>query len=227
MKLPLVLLLIAFSVSSSAQFAIVSDKNGFVNVRQTGSASSKIVDTLKTGHLIYFFEPAGNWANIDYSKMNDGNGYIYKDRCKFISSYSKVPVTKQAANAVTLSNDSIKVTVMEEPFDRTKHALKYSKGSDKFIESVDGKMFYGTDGEMPKKQYKKIVVELGQVVITLPKEATQNLFQPIISHTQVNFDKEKNIIYIQSSNSDGAGSYEIIWKIENGVYKERFVAHGF
>ena len=28
-------------------------------------------------------------------------------------------------------------------------------------------------------------------------------------------------------NSDGAGSYEVIWKIEKGVYKERYIAYGF
>lgn len=36
-----------------------------------------------------------------------------------------------------------------------------------------------------------------------------------------------NIVYIQSMNSDGAGSYEVIWKVEKAVYKERYIACGF
>jgi hypothetical protein len=28
-------------------------------------------------------------------------------------------------------------------------------------------------------------------------------------------------------NGDGAGAYEVIWKIESGVYKERLIAYGF
>jgi hypothetical protein len=46
-------------------------------------------------------------------------------------------------------------------------------------------------------------------------------------HTKVHYDKTSDILYIHAMNSDGAGGYVVIWKIEKGGYKERFVSHGF
>jgi hypothetical protein len=43
----------------------------------------------------------------------------------------------------------------------------------------------------------------------------------------VNYDNINDIIYIQSMNRDGAGAYGVIWKIEKGIYKAKFIVHGF
>jgi hypothetical protein len=40
-------------------------------------------------------------------------------------------------------------------------------------------------------------------------------------------DKENDVIYIQSMNSDGAGGYVVAWKIEKNIYKERAIFNGF
>ena len=230
MKTLLSFFLLIASFSCFAQFAIISDKDGFVNVRQENSASAKISDTLRNDHLIYCFENNGNWTNIDYTKHfkeKAGNGYVYKDRYKLISTYSKIPVSKQTSNTIVLLKDSLEISVTEESFDKTKHTLRFLKGQGSQIVFIDGKDYYGTDGELPKRQYRKIVVKVGQTIVTLPKEAIENLFEPDISSTQAYYDSKRNIIYLLSSNSDGAGSYEIIWKLENGIYKERLVAYGF
>jgi hypothetical protein len=51
---------------------------------------------------------------------------------------------------------------------------------------------------------------------------------PFLKYTaEVYFDKASDIFYIQTMNSDGAGGYEVIWKVEKGIYKERLVAYGF
>jgi hypothetical protein len=115
----------------------------------------------------------------------------------------------------------------QKSFDKTKHKFKYFKDPTDQIELIDNNKYWGRDGGMPETEYQKITVKIGRKTITLPKEATANLFEPSIYNTQVNFDKVRNIIYIQSMNSDGAGAYDVIWKIENGIYKERFIAYGF
>lgn len=61
----------------------------------------------------------------------------------------------------------------------------------------------------------------------LPKNALEGLYEPALNNTQVNYDKQNDILYIQAMNSDGAGSYEVVWKIEKGTYKERYIAYGF
>ncbi len=112
-------------------------------------------------------------------------------------------------------------------FDKSKHKFKYYKEADHQIELIDNKKYWGDDGEMPKREYQSIKIKVGQRIIELPKSALENLYEPSLALTQVNYDKENNIIYIQSMNSDGAGGYEVIWKIEKGIYKERFIAYGF
>ena len=60
------------------QFAIISDKDGFVNVRNSANIGNNISEKLENGFVIYSFEPKGNWINIDYKKNGkELNGYIY------------------------------------------------------------------------------------------------------------------------------------------------------
>jgi hypothetical protein len=43
----------------------------------------------------------------------------------------------------------------------------------------------------------------------------------------VNHDQVNNVLYVQTEGGDAAGSYLVIWKIVNGVYKGRYIARGF
>jgi hypothetical protein len=44
---------------------------------------------------------------------------------------------------------------------------------------------------------------------------------------EVHYDKVHDILYIESMNSDGAGSYEVIWKIEKkeSIREGRFLTN--
>lgn len=83
------------------------------------------------------------------------------------------------------------------------------------------------DGGMPTTQFEKISIKVGQKNIILPKSALEGLYEPTISSAEVNYDDVNETFYIQTTNSDGAGSYLVIWKVEKGIYKGRFVAYGF
>lgn len=228
MKHLLFFILIVLAFHSYGQFAVVPDKDGLVNVREKGAIESKIINSLNNGHLIYCFEKNGNWINIDYTiKSKELNGYIYKDRIKLISDYNAIPIVSQTNNSVKLLKDSIEIILTQGTFDKSKHKFKYSEENNNQIELIDNKKYWGTDGEIPKTQYKKITIRLGHTAIILPGKALENLFEPNLQSIEANFDSDKKIIYIQSMNSDGAGAYEVIWKIEKGVYKERFIAYGF
>lgn len=210
------------------QFAIISDKDGFCNVRSSSEKANNIIDKLKNGHFVYCFPNSTNWIDIDYSKDNkDLNGQVYKDRVIFVSSYLKIPILTEANNKITLQKDSIKVVVIEQKFDKTKHKFSFYKKAKDQIELVDNKKYWGKDGGVPTREYKSIEVNIGQRKVSLPKAAFENLYEPSLYNTKVNYDKTNDIVYIQSMNSDGAGSYEVIWKIEKGVYKDRFIAYGF
>jgi hypothetical protein len=92
---------------------------------------------------------------------------------------------------------------------------------------IDNKKYWGMDGGMPTTQFEKITIKIGQRLITLPKYALEGLYEPNIYSAAANYDNTSDTFYIRTSNSDGAGSYEVIWKVEKGVYKNRLVAYGF
>lgn len=228
MKSLSILPVLLLSVACRGQFAVISDKDGYVNVRQDALKASAVIDSLRNGHLVYCFENKGNWTNIDYSKKTAyRNGYVYVDRYKVISSYPAIPVVGQTASSVRLSADSIDIIVTQKAFNKAGHTFGYFKDTPGIIELIDGKKYWGTDGGIPATEYAAITVKVGRKTINLPASAMQNLFEPNLYAAKVNFDKEGDVIYIQSMNGDGAGGYEVIWKIVNGVYKERFVAYGF
>ena len=220
--------LVIMSNDALAQFAIINDKDGFCNVRSAAAKGNNIIDKLKNGHIVYCFTNSSNWTDIDYSKNSkECNGQVYKDRVKFISDYPAVPVLKKENTGITLKKDSITVIVTEQKFDPNRHRFSYYKDAKGQIEFVDNKQYWGRDGGMPIREYGSIEVNIGTRKIRLPKKALQNLFEPNLDNTHVNYDKANDILYIQSMNSDGAGGYEVIWKIEKGVYKDRFIAYGF
>ena len=222
------LLAILISTNTFSQFAIIVDRDGWVNIRKEGLIGNNIIDKLLNGHIVYTYDNTGSWANIDYSKGNKNlNGYVSRDRYKLVTSFPTIPQTSKTNTVIIFKKDSIEVTVTKKPFEKSKHSFKYFKDAPDQVESIDNKPIWGTDGGMPAEEYRSIRVKIGAKVIELPASAFSNLYEPSIGNTRVNYDRAKNILYIQSSNGDGAGSYEVIWKIEKGVYKDRFIVSGF
>lgn len=223
----LTLLLLLICSNSFGQFAIVNDKDSYLNIREDGLQTSKVIDKLQNGHLVYCFELKGNWVNIDYTKKGkEFNGYIYKDRFKLVSDFPAFIIYKKATSSLRLKMDNIEVTLTQSKFDKKLHRFKYYKESNQ-IEFIDNKKYWGTDGGMPTTQYEEIIIKVGSKTTSLPKIALEGLYEPGIYNAEVNYDKGNDTFYIQTMNSDGAGSYIVIWKVEKGVYKDRLIAYGF
>lgn len=214
----------------TAEFAIVSDKDGYLNVRSGPGTNTKIIDTLHNGHIIFYAETDGNWTSIFYKKINgeEVNGFVYKDRYKKITDFQEISMSAASASSsiVLLKRDSIQITVSKQPFEKSKHTFQYYKDMPSVIEKIDHKQYWGTDGGIPRFEMKAVEIRIGNSNYTLPATALEGLYEPNIDYTAAHFDKSTNTIYIQSLNSDGAGAYYVIWKVENGVYKERLVVYG-
>jgi hypothetical protein len=227
MKMLSTALLLLLSFSAFAQFAVIQDKDGYSNVRDSAHIEARLTDTLHNGHFVYCFEKKGNWVNIDYTKKQaDRRGYVYFDRLRVVTEFESIPPVSGAANSITFSKDSLTIMLTRHLFKKSNNKFTYYKEAEGQIELINGKPIWGTDGGMPGTQYKSIVVSIGQRKIHLPATAINNLFEPRLTDTQVNYDSTNDILYIQSSNSDGAGFYQVIWKIEKGIYKERYIASG-
>lgn len=217
-----------FFSNSYGQFAIVLDKDGYCTIRSTPEAANNIMDTLSSGYLIYAFENKGNWTNINYS-IGDKNlyGYIYKDRIQYISEYTDISIQTDNNSEIILNKDSIRIYLALQKFDSSNYKLIFNKEYKDWLTLINNKQFWGTDGGIPNTQYMKIEVQIGTRKLSLPKVSIDDLFEVSLYNTRANYDQTNDVLFIQSLNSDGAGTYEVIWKIEKGKYKERCIVSGF
>ncbi|MES2773647.1 MAG: hypothetical protein V4722_05660 [Bacteroidota bacterium] len=228
MRTILTYILVFLSSFSFGQFAIIQDKDGYCVVMNSPLPDARATDTLTNGQFVYCFSEKGDWIDISYTKNKvEAKGYVSYNKLQLLSTHDTFAVVKKGATSITLGRDSMRVMVTQQSFDRSRYKLTFHKESKRQIEKINGKDFWGTDGEMPHSEYKAIVVSFGKRKIVLPRAALANLFEPRLSATEANYDRANDIFYIQSANSDGAGYYTVIWRIEKGVYKDRYVVYGF
>lgn len=206
------------------QFGIIADKDGFVNVRNSPNISNNIIDTLANGQIVFCLEEEGEWRPTDYhlNGQKFKSGYIHKSRLKLIDDFEKIPYNKLTDSVVAFKKDTIELIVTKTKFNPKNNKLQYhngdaSKNERSWLEKINGKEIWGTDGNVPKNQYGQITLIIGKDKIYLPID---NLFEPNLDYTSINFDEKNNTIYISAINSDGAGGYAVLWEIENGIFKQ-------
>lgn len=221
------LLLLNFNLSFS-QFEIINDNDGYVNVRTSPLKGNNIADKLKNGFVVYSFVSKDNWINIDYKKdSKECKGYIFKDRIKLITDFENIPSKVMTEETATYKSKSVSIEIKTTKFIKENHQLKYLDSGHEILKLIDGLQIFGTDGGIPKSEYQSMEIDINNIKIKIPKIALQNLYEPNLYNTKANYDKKNDILYIQSSNSDGAGGYEIIWIIENKIFKERIEVYEF
>lgn len=224
------LLFCQFVVSQAIEggaFAVINDKDGYVNVRKEKSVHSKVLKKLDNNTLIFVFvydkADDGNWIHPDYE------GYIYNDRVKWIHNFPQIAKGIAKGNTIVFEGKEIQVVLSTEKFDKSKHSFKYHKEYRDVIEKIDGKLFWGTDGNMPKREYKSIEVKIRGKQVSIPQSAYNDLYESYLytEFNSVHYDKDNDILYIVANNGDGAGAYMVCWQIEKGVYKGRKVGIPF
>ena len=205
-------------------FAVINDKDGYVNVRKGKSAQSKVLKRLnnKTIVFVYNYDKAtdGNWI------YTDEEGYIYNDRVKWIHKFPIIAKGIAKGNTIVFEGKEIKVVLTSGKFDKSKHSFEYFKDSPTGIEVIDDELPYGTDGKMPTTEYRSIEVNIHGKRVSLPKDAYSDLYEPtfLTDHNSVYYDKESDILYIVANNNYAERPYKVCWQIEKGVYKGRKVS---
>ena len=218
---------VVFAQVIEGGFAVINDKDGYVNVRKEKSVHSKVLKKLDNNTLIFVFEydkaQEGNWIYAD------NEGYIYNDRVKWIEKLPKIAKGITKGNTIVFERKEIQVALSTEKFDKSKHSFKYHKEYRDIIEKIDGKPFWGTDGNMPKREYKSIEVKIRGKQVSIPQSAYNDLYESYLytEFNSVHYDKDNDILYIVANNGDGAGAYMVCWQIEKGVYKGRKVGIPF
>lgn len=215
---------------SFAQFAIIADKDGFVNVRKSADITSTIIDTLSNGQIVFCFETEGEWRPIDYNlSRQNKHGYVHGSRVKLVDEFDKIRYEVLTDSTITFRKDSIKLWITKTPFHPKNKMLDYhtgdaAKNEMSWLEKINGKEIWGTDGNVPRNQYGQITLTVGQDNILLP---IADLFEPNLEFTTVHIDSKNRTVYISAINGDGAGGYAVLYVIENGKFKERITTVPF
>ena len=217
----------AFAQGPFGDYAVVKDKDGYVNIRAKESVKSKIVGTLPNNTLVYEFldeefNPS-NWVHID-------SGYVHKSRLKRIYEFPSIGKgkKKETENSITIAEKGISVTLTRQLFDKTKHKITKKKHKDYEELIIDGKRAQGADF-IPEDHYKSIIVTINGKNVSIPKSAYDDLYE-VAMYTENNavyYDKEEDTIYIIAHNGSGAYAYEVCWQIVKGEYKTRIIGEPF
>ena len=223
----------AFAQGPLGDYAVVKDKDGYVNIRAKESVKSKIVGTLPNNTLVYgLFDTTQdetgeeiffNWIAVD-------KGYVHKSRLKMIGEFPSIGKgkEKETENSITIAEKGISVTISTQKFDKTKHKIteKKHKYYDELI--IDGKRAQGADF-IPENHYKSIVVNINGKNVSIPKSAYDDLYEVWVHpyNNMVYYDKEDDVLYIFVRCGDGAFSYEVCWQIVKGEYKTRIIGEPF
>ena len=212
----------AFAQGPFGDYAVVKDKDGYVNIRAKENVKSKIVGTLPNNTLVYgFFDKEYNPTNW----IEVGKGYVHQSRLKRIFDFRAIE-GKEQGNSVIFDDKDVKVNITKQKFDKTKHKIT-KKEHDGWTELIiDGKAIYGIEDELlPDDHYKSITVTMKGKNVPIPKSAYDDLYQIFYFSSSVYYDKEAEALYILAHNSENASAYEVCWQIVKGEYKGRVIGY--
>lgn len=228
MKYSIIILTVLFNIhlSIGQSFAVVKDKDGYSNIR---NSEGVVIDRVLTDTPVFCFgydENDEGWVSVDYSRggVSEGGG-IHKSRLVYIFKYAEIPVSKEEDKSVILTNGSIRISIEKEKFVPKNYYLTYD--NDKNLIQINNNYIWGADGNVPQEQYKAITISINSQKVFFPKSAFEDTFSPNLSNTQAFYDKESDRLYLSALNGDGAGGYVVLWVFKNGIYEDRLITHGF
>jgi len=204
-----------FSMGDDGVYAVINDSDGYTNVRKSPDIKAPIAGKIYNYQIFMCEVNKTNWWKVE-QVMHDNktktyflNGYIYKTKASLLPEWK----------SINSKSGKIKVRVNTAEYLSKKHIFRKIDEDNYFI---DGKYFWGTDGEIPKTGISSVQMSIDNIPIILPANAYNDLYEPslrTLSFTQ----GPGNTIYIKMDNSDGAGAYSIIWIIKEGKYYGRYI----
>ena len=75
---------------------------------------------------------------------------------------------------------------------------------------------------MPSNELAEMTIEVNEKTISLPQDALKYVYEIDFQRTGV-YSDPKGKLFIVMHNSDGVGSYSVVWTIADGVYQGRNV----
>lgn len=245
LQLTLVLVFLFIASVANAQyvapFAIIKDKDGFVNVRDNGSSKRRIIDKLVKNQVFenenqFGDTDAKEWIYISYgdrkkkegltNKMvNEVTGYIHQSRIQYLDKLAqlKKTVTK---NSIEFKNDTINILIKTGIFIPKEN--KISKNKDGFISKINNEEPFGIDGILPEnlEEIRSIIITYKGKEHSFSANSLTGMLSPSPNNMLVALSDD-NTIFLVMSNGDAAGAYNVVWTIKNNRVVSQFVNRDF
>ncbi|MBV7529896.1 hypothetical protein [Chitinophaga sp. sic0106] len=240
-KILFTLLLLNFSVTALCQitpFAIIKDSDGYTNIRS--EKSKAVIDTLFRDQ-VFAISPGEDekdkWISIDYPhykpastafvrSSNSISGLIHATR---IQRLSDLPQWEKRVTdtALLLRKGTSVVTIRIGKFLADKHKITKSEG---FVSKIDNEVPWGIDGYISEAvtEIKSITVDRNGAAFVFPATAVKNMLNPTKLKDFFGIaEGDGGTLYLFMSNSDGAGSYEVVWTIKGKAVVNQFLYINF
>ncbi|WP_445406949.1 SH3 domain-containing protein [Acinetobacter seifertii] len=216
--------MIGFIESSYADFGFIQDKDGYVNVRENPSLSSKVTTKLNNNEIVscVMDEETNNFCLVNAS--NGVTGFVYKNRINNFGGYTSIKLSQYSREKVVYSDKNIIVEVYAKKAISDPKLYKTFKGEYKYF---NDKKFFGTDGSLPDNnflQLDKIIAKEKDNTIEISRTELEQYFFPkdgvdVGKNELADFKiyyLNNNIYILNTFNNGGAAAYNIILNIKNG-----------
>jgi len=214
-----------FHFDDDLSYATVSDTDGFVNIRMVPNKSSTIIGKIYNYHIFSCEPSKNNWWKVLFIAYNSKNksqwveGYVHKSRIILLKKWNTIEAQNAHLDSCVFNKESLAITIKKGKFNPKTHKLLYEANE---LVYIDGKVFWGTDGKIPKEKIEGLKITLDKKVIKIPLNAFNDLYEPLFKSVEVCYGPG-NTLYISMLNSDGAGAYTVIWVVKNNRYFTRYV----
>lgn len=201
---------------------VVEDKDGTTNVRSGPSQKDKVTGTVQSGAVVGAGEQKGDWTYVEVESSEGDDHYIHSSRLKKLEGWKQFTAEKSGKEDTgTARAAGMEAVVKAAAFVEKDH--KVTRDKDGHAEKLDGKHFWGTDGELPKKSLS-LTVTLDGKAIAVPAEAVRDLYEPDMTALVIlTLGKPGEQAVVAMWNSDGAGGYLIAWSFVAGKYAGRTI----
>ena len=220
-----------------AQFVEIHDADGYTNLRAEANTQSRVITRIGNGRFVYIISDDAapqvlpkNWLFVRYrddkNKLQDG--WLHQSRVRKLGGET-INRTK-SVRGFACTHFDVQLYVEMDKFNYTankKHfGGKHLNSDHPILHTYKGKTMYGTDGSIPQTAYTSMtLVQNGRRHIIAPT-AFEHLFNPYFEDTDkgtdhiCQYDTKRKRLYLQAWNSDGAGSYTVLFVFENGKVRE-------
>lgn len=249
MKNCLLLLFLFVTVNSAfSQLAIINDKDGYVNIRETNSAKSEIMGSVSDGAIFYIQDPSDGvddkvkwWLARYFDNLDKYNrsiicgdnshyyeGYMHISRFIYIDDLPVIPrqyyhwrCFKRVCDTLIVDYKNIHFQMAVGPFSLEGH--KVEKDEYGHIKTIDGHFCNGIYSLDPDWEIKSMYLTINGKIVGFPKQMYNDLYQVNIAKAKLHYDSKGRLYINMPFNSDGCAGYDVAWVVDKNNVVKRYI----